>query len=164
MSPKKEGGIKQISDLQGQRVDFPAPNAFAASLLLRSYLSQLKINIKPQYVKTHSNVYRSVLIGDAAAGGGVNKTLEAEPEEIQKKLRVIYETPGYRSHPIIASPAVSKKLRDNIQKSFIALSKTPQGRELLAGVQLNDPIAVSYEKDYRPLEQLGLQKLVVIDE
>lgn len=161
---KKESNITQIADLQNQRVDFPSPNAFAASLLLRAHLRQSKIDIRPHYVNTHSNVYRGVLIGEAAAGGGVNRTLDSEPEDIRQKLRVIYESPGYRSHPIIISPKVSAAIRDKILRGFIALEKTEQGRSLLAGVQLNQPIPVSYNKDYRPLEALNLEKLVVLDE
>lgn len=160
----KEGSIKNLSDLEGQRVDFPAPNSFAASLLLRAHLAQLKIHIKPQYVKTHSNVYRGIIIGDAVAGGGVNKTLEAEPEEIKQKIHVIYETPGYRSHPIVTNPRLSNATRLKILNSFVTLSKTTSGQELLTGVQLNSPIPVTYSKDYRPLEQLGLEKLVVLDD
>ena len=161
---KKEGDIKQLADLQGMRVDFPAPNAFAASLLLRAHLQQLRIQIKPQYVTTHSNVYRGVLIGDAAAGGGVNKTLEAEPEEIRQKLRIIYESPGYRSHPIITSPKLSSATRAQIFQGFVHLGKTNSGQALLSGVQLKEPISVTYQKDYRPLEHLGLENLVVLDD
>lgn len=161
---KKEGTIRQLADLQGQRVDFPAPNSFAASLLLRAHLQQLKISIRPNYVKTHSNVYRGVLIGEAAAGGGVNKTLEGEPEEIRQKLRILYETPGYRSHPVIASAKLPAIVREQIRQSFLDLAKSEQGRNLLAGVQLNAPIPVSYQADYRPLEHLNLQRLVVYDD
>lgn len=161
---KIDSPIKTLSDLQGKRLDFPAPNAFAASLLPRAHLEALKISIQPNYVKTHSNVYRGVMIGEAAAGGGVNKTLEAEPDEIRQKLRVIYESPGYRSHPIITSTKVSPALRQKILNSFVSLEKTEQGRTLLAGVQLSEPIPVSYQKDYRALEQLHLDKLVVLDE
>ncbi len=161
---KKEGNIKQLADLQGQRVDFPAPNAFAASLLLRAHLQQLKISIQPNYVKTHSNVYRSVLIGEAAAGGGVNKTLKGEPEDIREKLVVLYESPGYRSHPVVASAKLSREVKAQILQSFLDLAKTEQGRNLLAAVQLNEPIPVTYQADYRPLEKLNLDKLVVRDE
>lgn len=161
---KADDNVRSLSDLHGKRVDFPAPNAFAASLLLRAQLAAINIPIKPNYVKTHSNVYRGVLIGESAAGGGVNKTLDAEPEEIRKKLRVIYESPGYRSHPIITSTKVSPSVREKILQSFIALGKTESGRTLLNGVQLNEPIPVSYQKDYLPLEKLNLDKLVVLDE
>lgn len=161
---KRDSSIKQLTDLQGQVVDFPAPNAFASSLLLRAHLQQQKITIRPNYVKTHSNVYRGVLIGDAAAGGGVNKTLEGEPEEIRQKLHVLYETPGYRSHPVITSAQLPRAVRTQILQSFLDLAKSEQGRSLLAGVQLNEPIPVTYQADYRPLENLNLEKLVVRDE
>ena len=161
---KKDSNITQAADLQNQRVDFPSPNAFAASLLLRAHLQQSKIHIRPYYVNTHSNVYRGVLIGEAAAGGGVNRTLDSEPEEIRQKLRVIYESPSYRSHPIITNPRVSAAVRDKILRSVIALEKSEAGRALLANVQHNQPIPVSYQKDYRPLEALNLEKLVVRDD
>lgn len=161
---KRDGETRQLSDLQGQRVDFPAPNSFAASLLLRAHLQQLKIAISPNYVKTHSNVYRGVLIGEAAAGGGVNKTLEIEPEEARKKLRVLYESPGYRSHPIIASAKLPRSVRERIQQSFLELAKSESGKALLNGVQLKEPVTVTYQADYRPLERLNLDKLVVHDE
>lgn len=158
---KKNGNVQQLNDLQGLRVDFPAPNAFAASLLLRAHLQQLKISIRPNYVKTHSNVYRGVLIGDAAAGGGVNKTLESEPDDIRQNLRVLYESPGYRSHPVIASAKLPRNVIERIRQSFLDLAKSEQGRSLLATVQLNEPIPVSYQTDYQPLERLNLDKLVV---
>lgn len=161
---RKDGSIHKLSDLRGQPVDFPAPNAFAASLLLRAHLQQLKIDIKPHYVRTHSNVYRGVILGEAAAGGGVNKTLEVEPEDIRQKLTVLYETPGYRSHPIIVSPSLPQAVKGQILEAFVALSQTDYGHELLAGVQLSQPVPVSYQKDYFPLEQLGLEKLVIQDE
>ena len=148
---KKGAEINRLGDLEGRRVDFPAPNAFAASLLLRAHLQQLKINIQPRYVKTHSNVYRGVILGEAIAGGGVNKTLDNE-------------SPGYRSHPVIASPQLPPAIRKLILERFLALSHTEAGRVLLAGVHLNEPIAVSYQQDYRPLERLGLEKLVVLDD
>lgn len=164
LAVKRDGGIQQLSDLNNKSVAFPAPNAFAASLLLRAHLQQLKINIKPLYVKTHSNVYRSIMIGDAAAGGGVNKTLESEPEDIQGKLRVLYESPGYRSHPVVVNSKLSQELQERIQQSFIAIAKSEEGRKLLASVQLNEPIIVTYQKDYAPLDKLGLDKLVIRDE
>lgn len=160
----KGGDIRQLADLQGRRVDFPAPNAFGASLLLRAHLKQAQIHIEPRYVKTHTNVYRDVILGDASAGGGVNRTLMSEPEEVQQRLRVLYETPGYRSHPVIASPKLPRPLQARILAAFESLARSEKGRALLAGVQLNTPIAVSYQKDYQPLEHLGLEKLVVQDE
>ena len=87
---KKDDPIQSLAELNGKEVAFPAPNAFAASLYIRAILAQQGINISPRYVKTHSNVYRSILVGDTIAGGGVNNTLQRETEEIKQQLRVLY--------------------------------------------------------------------------
>lgn len=75
---KADSPIKSLEDLKGKNISFPAPNAFAASLLIRAELAKRKINTQAVFVKTHSNVYRSVIGQDAAAGGGVNNTLASE--------------------------------------------------------------------------------------
>lgn len=48
---KKDGPIKSLLDLNGKTLAFPAPNAFAASLLMRATLIEdEKITFKPVYV------------------------------------------------------------------------------------------------------------------
>lgn len=160
---KKNGGVSKLSDLKGKTVDFPAPNAFGASLLIRATLDKMGIPINPNYANTHSNVYRSVIIGDAIAGGGVNNTLYNEPAEIQNQLFVLYETPGYMPHPIIANPKLPTSIRDKFTSAFIALKSDPEATKLLEGIQIPEPIRVTYKKDYAPLEQLGLDKYVVLE-
>ena len=160
---KKNGPITKLSDLKGQTVDFPAPNAFAASLLIRAALSKMGIHISPNYAKTHSNVYRSVIIGDAVAGGGIKNILLNEPAEIQNQLSVIFETPAYMPHPIIANPKLVESIRSKFTAAFIALKADPETARLLEAIQVTDPIRVDYKKDYAPLEKLGLEKYVVLE-
>lgn len=160
---RKGSPFKGASDLNDQVVDFPAPNAFAASLVIRATLAKQGIQVKPRYVKTHTNVYRDVILGDAAAGGAVNNTLRREPEEVRQMVQVIYETPGYRSHPLIASERLPTALRKRITQGILNLSQTPEGANLLDAAQLGKPIVVTYDNDYAPLEKLGLEKYVVTD-
>lgn len=89
---RADSPIQNLADLKGQTITFPAPNAFAATLLIRAELAKKKIDITPVFVKTHSNVYRSVISKDAIAGGGVNNTLNNEASEVRQQLRVLYET------------------------------------------------------------------------
>lgn len=67
--------IKSIQELEGKAVAFPAPNAFAASLLIRAELAK-EVYIKPKYLLTHASSYRAAAIGDVVASGGVNSTLQ----------------------------------------------------------------------------------------
>ncbi|MEZ4607285.1 MAG: phosphate/phosphite/phosphonate ABC transporter substrate-binding protein [Deinococcales bacterium] len=104
--------IDELSDLEGQTIAFPSPNAFGASLYMRALLAQEGLNFEPIYVETHSNVYRFVFLGQAAAGGGVRNTLSKEDEDLQNQLKIIYETPRTRPHPIVAHPRVPEALRE----------------------------------------------------
>ena len=154
--------IKNLSDLKGKNVTFPAPNSFAASLLIRAELAKQKIDITPLFVKTHSNVYRSVINKDALAGGGVNNTLDNEAPEVRQQLRVLYETPAYTPHPIATHPSVSLEVRERFLKAIVKLSQDEEGQKLLDGINLHKPQAVNYAKHYKVLESLQLEKFLVL--
>lgn len=159
---QKDSPIHSLKELSGKTIGFPAPNSFAASLLIRGLLEEQKVAFTPSYVKTHSNVFRGVAIGDLAAGGGVNNTLTREPDGVRLALRVLYETPGFRAHPLSAHPRVSPAVREAVQAAFLALSGDEHGRELLNQIQIPRPALADYQKDYAPLERLGLDRLVVV--
>ncbi|MBU3621906.1 phosphate/phosphite/phosphonate ABC transporter substrate-binding protein [Polynucleobacter sp. CS-Odin-A6] len=158
---KKKSGIESIESLRGAKLAFPAPNAFGASLLVRATLAKQGIDIEPIYVNSHNNVYRSVIAGDVSAGGAVNNTLQREPPEVQDQVRVLFKTTSYVPHPFSVSPAISLQERQKVTQGFLELAKTAEGRRLLDGIQMPDPIVVNYARDYQPLEQLGLAKFVV---
>jgi phosphonate transport system substrate-binding protein len=153
--------IQKIHDLKGRKIAFPAPNAFAASLLIRATLSQEGVPYTPVYLKTHSNVYRAVIRGDAAAGGGIQSTLLAEPAELKAELRVLMETKRYTAHPFSANARVPVALQHQIQDAFLEIGQTSAGRKLLNDVQLAVPKAVTFAINYQPLEALQLDKFVI---
>lgn len=74
---RKDSPFKSVQDLQGKTFAFPSPNAFAASLYMRALLKEQEhIDFSPTYVETHDSVYRNVLVGRAAAGGGGDAHIE----------------------------------------------------------------------------------------
>lgn len=159
---RSDNSIKSLNDLKGKTVAFPAPNSFAASLLIRAELAKQKIDIHPVFVKTHSNVYRSVINKDALAGGGVNNTLDNEAPEVRHQLRVLYETPAYTPHPIATHPSVTSEVRERFLKAMVKLTQDEEGQKLLDGINLNKPQAVSYSKHYKVLESLQLEKFLIL--
>ena len=162
LTVKKDIKYMSLKDLSYGKIAFPAPNAFAASLLIRSLLANNGIRFEPVYVKTHSNVYRSVVRGDiAVAGGGIESTLLAEPSELKDELRVLVETKRYTSHPFSANARIPKLTQERVQTAFLNLAKTPDGAELLSRIQLAKPMAVSYKANYQALEALKLDQYVV---
>lgn len=159
---KADGPLRQLRDLQGATIAFPAPNAFGASLYMRALLEREHgIRFTAFYAKTHSNSYRHVLKGEALAAGGITATLDAEKPEIQGQLRVLYETPSTAPHPLMAHPRVSAAVRQCVVATLTSPGLTKPQRDALADVQMPNPVKATYERDYQPLEKLSLESYVV---
>ncbi len=162
---RKDSPINSVKELDGKTIAFPAPNAYAAALYMRALLREKeKITFTPIYVKTHNNVYRWVVLGKAEAGGGVNNTLQREREEIKAQLRILYITPGSAPHPFSANKKIPKEIQNLIKEAFLKIAKDPKNRILLNGIQIPEPLVADYKKDYLPLERLGLEKYLVLEE
>lgn len=155
---RQDSPVKTIEDIDGQVVSFPDPNAFAASLYLRALLYEKNINVQPEYVVTHANVYRHVVLKKTIAGGGVYRTLNNESAPFRQQLRVIFETPGSSPHPIGVHPRVPAEVQKSISEAFIELGLDEKYKGLLKPVQIPRPVKANYEKDYQPLENLQLDK------
>ena len=155
---RRDSGINSIDDLDGQKIVFPSPNAFGASLFMRALLNKYEdIQVTPKYVNTHANVYRNVIFKNALAGGGVNKTLNQEKQGVRKQLKVIYETPGTAPHPFSSHPRVPLKIRNRIRIAIHSMWQEQTHLDLLDQVQLSSPVDADYRNDYKPLEVLGLE-------
>jgi len=158
---RKDSNLRDIQQLEGATVAFPAPNAYAASLLIRALLAQKNIPITADYVGSHNNVYRAVALGGAMAGGGANTTLKQEPLELQAQLRVLFSTPNFVQHPFSSHPRIPPNVREKVIAGFLNIATDPAGRELLKAIQIAQPIRANYIRDYKELEQLHLEQFVV---
>lgn len=159
---RKDAPIKTLADLRDKEIGFSHPNAFAASLYLRALLTQREqLRFTPRYLTTHTNVYRHVLLGEVAGGGGVSTTLAKEPAEVRARLRVLYTTPGVASHPLSAHPRVPPATRAAVVRAVLHMARDADGRRLLEAVGLSKPVAADYARDYAPLERLRLERFYV---
>ena len=161
---RKDSPIKSIQELKGKAMAFPAPNSFAASLYMRSLLDKAGISVQPRYVGAHSNVYRQVVYGEVAAGGGVNYSFDREPQEIRDQLRVLYKTPPASPHPVAAHNRIPPEVRESVAAALLRIAAAPGGAELTAAAQLAKPVRADYQRDYFPMEQLGLDRFFVYGE
>lgn len=161
LAVSKDKNIKSLADLEGEVVAFPAPNALGASLLMRTNLIyKFNINFEPKYVKNHTSVYLNTVLGLTAAGGGVMRTLNGQSNDIKSKLRIIYETERVEPHPLSVHPRLGADLKSKIQTALLAMGKSPEGRSLLAGIPMLEA-GIAVQKDYEPLESMGLERVYV---
>ena len=156
---RKDSLLQSVEELDGKVVAFPAPNALGASLMPRAeFRNVYAIDVEPRYVKSHSSVYLNVALGKVDAGGGVQKTLEQQPENLKRKLRVIHQTQKVVSHPVAAHPRVPADDRQQVKNALLKLGQSEHGRALLSRVPV-DVIGVASPEDYKPLMELGLELL-----
>lgn len=158
---RKDDPIRKMADLRGQSVAYPAPNAFGASLLIRSHLAEVEhVETNAVYVRTHTNAYRYTLTGKTAASGGVRATLDREPPEVQAALRVLFETPGAAPHPLSAHPRVPEGTRKAVTEAMLRLSKDPALADAFHDIPMDQPVRADQVRDYQPLGKLKLDRYV----
>lgn len=157
----KDSPITDVKSLEGKTLAFPSPRALGASLLLQAELKQKQgIRIKPKYVQTHSSVYLHVARQLVDGGGGVMSTLHRQPEELQQRMRVIYETERVAPHPFVAHPRVARELRESVRQSLLDMGKDSRMYPLFRKVPW---LGVSEARvvDYESLKRLKLEDYYV---
>ena len=155
---RRDGPIKTPAKLDGKTVAFPSANALGSSLMVRSDLDQIHhVKVEPLYVKTHSSVYLHVAKDLAAAGGGVEKTLQEQDDALRSQLQVIYTTRPCPSHPIAAHPRVPPAVREEVRKALFAMGESREGKDLLRKVPIRQLVPVSYG-DYAVMLGWGLDR------
>lgn len=156
---RRDSPITSTQDLNGRDIGFPDPDAFASSLYMRALLQEKeKIRFESRYLTTHSNVYRHVILGTVAAGGGVNVTLARERPEALNELRVLYETPASSPHPLCAHPRISAALQQRVIQAVLRMAEDEDGRAALQLIDIPQPVRADYARDYQSLEKLQLEK------
>lgn len=158
---KKDSGITSPAQLNGKTLAFPAPNALGASLQMRQELhDKFGIEFKTNYVKTHDSVYLNVLLGEASAGGGVQKTLNEQKKQYKDMLRVIYQTQKVAPHPLAVLPDVPVEIRDRVRDALLEIGQSKEGQELLSKIPMKK-IGPASMQDYMPLKDIGLERFYV---
>lgn len=114
--------------LKGKNILFPAPNAFAATLLTKyelkkKYNIDVEVQMKQKYVKSHDSVYKGVLRDMGVIGGGIIRTYKNFQDKDKESLKIIYKTELYPSHPIAFLPSVEEEVINQITKVLLNMEE-----------------------------------------
>lgn len=158
---RKDSPYQTVADLEGQAIAFPAPNALGAALLMRADLTRnFGLHYTASYVATHSSAYLNVILGEAAAAGGVMATLQRQDPFVRDHLRVLYETTRVPPHPITVHPRVPREVANAVQQAFLDMADTEEGAALLAKIPMRKAAKAS-QQDYEILRDLRLEDFFV---
>nr|WP_223296282.1 PhnD/SsuA/transferrin family substrate-binding protein [Shewanella halifaxensis] len=155
---RKDSPITELAELNGKSLAFPAPAAFAASVIPRANLKQQGVVHSTKYVGSHDSVYLAVAQGLVDAGGGVGRTFKNMDSDVTEQLKVLWRTPGYTPHAIAAHPRVSVEQREELLTQLQALSTTTKGRALLSGLGFK-AMEAAQSSDWDDVRALSLSEL-----
>jgi phosphonate transport system substrate-binding protein len=133
---RRDSPVETLDALAGETLAFPAPAAFAASVLPRAHLTERGVAFESQYVSSHDSVYKTVAKGLYAAGGGVERTFNATDPGVRAQLRVLWRTPGYTPHAIAAHPRLPTEIIGSVRRAFVGLAASEQGRNALVPLKV----------------------------
>ena len=155
---RKDSALSGLSELQGERLAFPAPAAFAASVLPRAELTQQGVAFEPKYVSSHDSVYRNVAKGLFPAGGGIQRTLNNVAPDVREQLRILWTTSGYTPHAIAVHPGMDQSTLKAVQDALLAMNESEKGRQLLASIKFKG-IEAATDKDWDDVRALNITLL-----
>lgn len=154
---RKDGGIREVADLAGQTVSFPAPTALAATMMplyfLRSRGLDVNAGIRRLYAGSQESSIMSVYLGRSAAAATWPPPWEAfakRSPEIARDLIVRWETPPLVNNALIARDDVPQQTVAVLAALLFSLHTSEEGRRLLEALPLSRFEAAS-ETTYLPV-------------
>lgn len=154
----KDSPITDIAQLNGQEMAFPAPAAFAATVLPRASFEKMGLNITPKFVGSHDSVYLTVAKGLYPAGGGVVRTFNNINAQLRNRLRILWETEKYTPHAFAAHPRVNDEKVARVLKAIESLSGDEEGKKLLKALSFR-PLESATDADWDDVRELNIKLL-----
>jgi phosphonate transport system substrate-binding protein len=169
---RKDSHIKQISDLKGKTVAYPAPTALAATLMPQYYLHTHGLNINEdienRYVGSQESSIMNVLNGEVAAGATWpvpwNAFVQKNPQ-LAEQLEVKWETEPLLNNSWVAKETVAPAMIYAVKNILLNLQQTEHGKDILASIPISkfetandatyDPIKTfitTFNQTVRPLD------------
>ena len=156
---RKDSEIEHLSDFDQQTLAFPAPAAFAATVLPRAQFTRDGIEVTPKYVSSHDSVYMAVARGMFVGGGGVKRTLSNVSPAIRNRLRILWTSQPYTSHPLAAHPRLDMNKTNRIAHALTEMENSEQGRSFLKELGWKG-VEIAEDKQWDDVRELRLEPLV----
>lgn len=139
---RRDSTIYTPLDLKGKAVSYPSPTALAACIMPQYFLHRHGINvnkdIENRYVGSQESSIMNVFLGQTAAGATWPPPWRAfqkdHPVEAAQ-LKVAWETPHLINNSVMVRNDLPPQIRDQIRSTLITIQDTPQGKEILAGME-----------------------------
>lgn len=155
---RRDSGIKQVSDLKGKKVSYPARTALAATMMPQYYLHThgLDVNrdIENLYVGSQESSIMNVYLGNVTAGATWPLPWEAfqkEQPEKARELELKWETAPLINNGVVARDDVPEDMARQVAQLLATLHTDKEGKAILARMPLSR-FELADDKRYRVIE------------
>jgi phosphonate transport system substrate-binding protein len=169
---RKDSGIRQVTDLKGRAVSYPAPTALAATMMPQYYLQTHGVDVMREldnrYVGSQASSVMNVYLKQTAAAATWPppwQALAKQRPELKQELQVIWQTEPLINNGLVVLPDVPREIVQQVRELLVNLHTHERGREILKPMELSrfEPASnASYEvvrafiesfsRQVRPLE------------
>jgi len=141
---RMDSDIKEVQDLKGKNVSYPAPTALAATMMPQWYLHINGINvtkdIKNSYVGSQESSIMNVYLGKSAASStwplAWNMFIKERPE-ILEKVKIMWETKSLPNNGLVVKEELDEKIIQQVSTILFNLQSHPEGQELLESMNIS---------------------------
>lgn len=156
---RKDSGIRNVGDLKGKKVAYPALTALAATMMPQYYLQTHGIDVNRDienlYVGSQESVIMNVVRGHVAAGATWPvpwKTFQQEHSEMAAQLQVKWQTGTLPNNGWVVRNDVSPELARKFGKVLTEMSATKEGAAMLERLGISR-FELATNKTYAPVRQ-----------
>lgn len=154
---RKGSGIQTLADLKGKKICFPAPTAFASTMMNLYYLQTHGLDVNHDIVRNYchvaESVFTNVYVGNCSAGGvwllPWEKFRKTNPA-IAELLEVKWQTPALVNCAWLARNDMKKATREKLLELFLGLPQTETGRKILEKLSVSK-YEPADEATYKPV-------------
>ncbi len=141
---RRDSGIRQVSELKGKKVAYPARTALAAALMPQYYLHTHGLNvnqdIENKFVGSQESSIMNVYLGDVAAAATWLlpwESFQQEHPELARELTVQWQTDALINNSVMARDDVPTSIATEVAQFLATLHTTEEGRAILARMPLS---------------------------
>jgi phosphonate transport system substrate-binding protein len=123
--------ITDVSQLKGQEVAFPGPEALVAYKFPYAHLLSKGVDVKVIFGGNMDGALAQLFSGKVRAVGGNSQLLEAYGKRENRKYRVLWSSEPVHDLALMSSPRVPEKDAAAVAAAFIGMAKDPAGQAIL---------------------------------
>jgi phosphonate transport system substrate-binding protein len=154
---RKDSGIREVTDLKGKAVSYPAATALAATMMPQYYLHTHGIDvnrdIENRYVGSQESSIMNVFRGHVAAGATWPvpwKSFATEHPDMASQLVVKWETPPLLNNGWVVYQDIPEPITKQFATLLFNLQNSEQGRVMLARLPISH-FEPATDKTYQPV-------------